>query len=135
MIALALERSFWEKATILHAEYHRPAPLPIRDRFARHYADFAALWQQPARDAALRRLDLLTDVVQHKSRYFASAWAHYESAQPGTFRLVPPAHRHSALAQDYAKMLPMFMAAPPAFDAMLAQLAAAEEALNRVVTR
>ena len=133
--ALALERSFWEKATILHAEYHRPPTLPIRDRFARHYADFAALWQHAARDAALRRPDLLADVVQHKSRYFGSAWASYESAQPGSFRLVPPAPRQAALAQDYAKMLPMFMTEPPAFDAVLAQLAAAEQTLNGAARR
>jgi len=62
VVSLALERSFWEKATILHAEFHRPAQLPIRDRFARHYADFAALappeprpGARPARSAAGRR--------------------------------------------------------------------------------
>jgi len=128
--ALALERSFWEKATILHAEHHRPAELPLRDRYARHYADFAALWQHPTRDAALARLDLLNDVVQHKSRFFASAWTNYTSAQPGTFKLVPPAFRHVALAQDYGKMQPMFLAEPPPFEALLAQLAEAERALN-----
>jgi hypothetical protein len=130
--ALALARTFWEKATILHAEYHRPPESPIRDRFARHYADFAALWAHAGREDALRRLDLLQDVVQHKSRFFASAWASYASARPGTFRLVPPAHRHAVLAQDYAKMEPMFMTSPPAFDHVLGQLAEAERALNQV---
>lgn len=43
VIALELERSFWEKATILHAEAHRPFDKPIPDRFSRHYADTAAL--------------------------------------------------------------------------------------------
>ncbi|MDD5657614.1 MAG: nucleotidyl transferase AbiEii/AbiGii toxin family protein, partial [Elusimicrobia bacterium] len=42
VVALELERTFWEKATILHAEYHRPAAQPVRDRCARHYSDFAA---------------------------------------------------------------------------------------------
>ncbi|MBC7733043.1 MAG: nucleotidyl transferase AbiEii/AbiGii toxin family protein [Bacteriovorax sp.] len=130
--ALALARTFWEKATILHAEYHRPPKLPIRDRFARHYADFAALWAHAGREDALRRLDLLQDVVQHKGRFFASAWANYASARPGSFRLVPPAHRRAVLAQDYAKMEPMFMTPPPAFDHVLGQLAEAERALNQV---
>jgi hypothetical protein len=130
VVALAVERTFWEKATILHAEFHRPAEQPIRDRFARHYADFAALWQHRARDAALQRLDLLEDVAQHKSRFFASAWAHYDTARPGSFRLVPPVARHGALAQDYAKMQPMFLSPPPAFEDVLGQLAKAEAVLN-----
>jgi len=82
VVALALERTFWEKATILHAEYHRPAELAIRDRFARHYADFASLWQHTQRDAALARLDLLGDVIQHKSRFFASSWAQLRHGTP-----------------------------------------------------
>ena len=32
VIALEFERTFWEKATILHAEYHRPETQPQRDR-------------------------------------------------------------------------------------------------------
>ncbi len=74
VVALEITRTFWEKATILHAEHHPPPDLPNRDRFARHYADFEALWRHPSRADALTRLDLLEDVVRHKSRFFASAW-------------------------------------------------------------
>jgi Nucleotidyl transferase AbiEii toxin, Type IV TA system len=130
VVALEITRTFWEKATILHAEYHRPAALPMRDRFARHYADFEALWRHPSRAAALARLDLLADVVRHKGRFFASGWASYETAVPGSFKLVPPAARLPALAQDYAAMAPMFMSEPVGFEALLTQLAAAERHLN-----
>jgi Nucleotidyl transferase AbiEii toxin, Type IV TA system len=128
--ALALERTFWEKATILHAEFHRPSELPLRDRFARHYADFVALWQHPGRAEALRRQDLLQDVVQHKSRYFASGWTNYASARQGSFRLVPPDYRRAGLAQDYRNMQPMFLAEPPAFEVLMTRLAQAEQVLN-----
>jgi hypothetical protein len=130
VVALEIARTFWEKATILHAEHHRPPELPIRDRFARHYADFEALWRHPSRAEALARLDLLEDVVRHKSRFFASGWTHYETARPGTFRLVPPKARHAALARDYATMTPMFMAAPIEFDILLKRLDGAEQQLN-----
>jgi len=33
LVALELERTFWEKATILHAEHHRHPGQPMRDRF------------------------------------------------------------------------------------------------------
>ncbi len=43
IVALEVERTFWEKATILHTEYHRPENRPMPDRFSRHYSDTAAL--------------------------------------------------------------------------------------------
>lgn len=130
VVALEITRTFWEKATILHAEHHRPPELPIRDRFARHYADFEALWRHPSRADALARSDLLADVVRHKSRFFDLAWTHYETASPGTFRLVPPTSRHADLARDYATMAPMFMGSPIEFDLLLQRLQAAEQQLN-----
>lgn len=57
VIALEVERSFWEKATILHAEYHRPADKPTPDRFSRHYADTAALANHAAAASALEQHD------------------------------------------------------------------------------
>jgi Nucleotidyl transferase AbiEii toxin, Type IV TA system len=108
----------------------RPAELPIRERFARHYADFEALWRHPRRARALARIDLLEDVVRHKNRFFASAWTGYETARLGTFKLVPPPARHAALARDYATMATMFLDAPIEFDVMLQRLQAAAQQLN-----
>ena len=130
VVALELERTFWEKATILHAEYHRPATQLLRDRLARHYSDMAALWRHPSHSKALARLDLLRDVVRHKSRFFASSWASYDTAIPGSFHLVPPEYRHGELARDLESMLPMFLTPPPTFSELLQQLAKAEQELN-----
>ncbi len=131
VVALEIERTFWEKATILHAEFHRPADKAQPARYARHYADFAALWRHPRGRAAAARLDLLERVRLHKSRYFASSWAHYETAAPGTLRFAPPATRLAELGRDYAAMRPMFLTAPVTFDEMLAVLREAEQSLNR----
>jgi hypothetical protein len=130
VIALEVERTFWEKATILHAEYHRPAGQPIRDRYARHYSDVAALWRHPARELALERLDLLERVATHKSRFFASSWASYDTARPGSLRLSPPADREAELARDYARMEPMFLTSPPPFAQVLEILREAEREIN-----
>lgn len=130
VVALEVERTFWEKATILHAEYHRPVDRPGRERFARHYADFAALWKHPSRSIALAQLELLEDVARHKSRFFASGWAHYDTARPGSLKLYPPAHRLGELRLDYEKMRPMFLFEPPTFEEMLAHLAEAEREIN-----
>jgi len=130
VVALEITRTFWEKATILHAEHHRPPELPSRDRVARHYADFEALWRHSSRTEALARLDLLEDVVRHKSRFFSSAWTHYKTARPGTIRLLPPRARQAALAKDYATMAPMFVGVPIEFDVLLQRLHAADQQHN-----
>jgi hypothetical protein len=130
VVAMEVERTFWEKATILHAEYHRPVAQPMGERFSRHYSDLAALWIQPAGAAALSRLDLLERVALFKSRFFGSSWANYNEAKPGRLRLAPPPHREAELRQDYAKMEPMFLMPPAEFQEVLATLREAEAAIN-----
>jgi hypothetical protein len=128
--ALELPRTFWEKATILHAEHHRPEDQATPDRYARHYSDMARLLGQESAGAMLADYATCARVVEWKTRVFARQWARYELAKPGTFRLLPPAPRLAALARDYAQMRAMFLAAPPEFDAVLGVLEAAERTLN-----
>jgi hypothetical protein len=68
LVALELERTFWEKATILHAEYHRDAATPIRDRFSRHYSDMAAIAKHSEAASALANNELRQRVADWKSR-------------------------------------------------------------------
>jgi hypothetical protein len=131
VIALELERSFWEKATILHTEYHRPADKPTPDRFSRHYADTAALAKHPTAGKAIDQHDLRNRVVEWKSQFFGSSWANYGQAKPGTFRLVPLAERHPALRRDYQAMRDMYLTEPASFDEILATLADLENRINR----
>lgn len=131
VVALELERSFWEKATILHAEYHRPAEKPAPDRFSRHYADTAVLAHLPVADAALSQRQLRERVVEWKSRFFGSAWARYDLAKPGSFRLVPPPSRQASLSNDYDAMQDMYMTNPPSFDDVLDVLSNLEMKINQ----
>lgn len=101
---LSAERTFWEKATLLHAEAHKPLDKPSGDRLSRHYYDVARLYQSPIGPKALAKRELLAKVVAHKSLFFRSAWANYDTATPGTFRIVPPPARHAALKADYRAM-------------------------------
>lgn len=132
VVALELSRSFWEKATILHVEYHRPEDQPTPDRYARHYSDVARLLQHPNATAFMGDKELAARVADWKGRMFARAWARYDLARHGSFKLLPPAHRLAALADDYATMRPLFMREPPPFAYMMEQLAAAEQAINTV---
>jgi len=129
--ALELQRTFWEKATILHSEFHRPTDQPTPRRYARHYFDMARLLAHADAARFLADAQQCARVVDWKSRVFARGWARYDLARPGSFRLVPPAPRQSALAQDYAQMRSMFMSEPPPFAELMERLAQAESALNK----
>jgi Nucleotidyl transferase AbiEii toxin, Type IV TA system len=132
VIALEVERSFWEKATILHAEYHRPVEKPMPDKFSRHYADTAALARHPTASGAIDQHDLRDRVVAWKGQFFGSSWANYDQAKPGTFRLVPPAARLPALRRDYEAMRDMYLSEPPSFEDVLATLQDLENRINRI---
>ena len=131
VVALEVERTFWEKATILHTEYHRPAGKPTPDRFSRHYADTAALAKHPIAGKAIDLHELRSRVVQWKSQFFGSSWANYDRAKPGTFRLVPPPERLPPLRRDYEAMRDMYLSTPVPFDDILATLTDLERVINR----
>jgi hypothetical protein len=131
LVALELERTFWEKATILHAEYHREPSKPMRDRFSRHYSDMAALAKHAIADRALVRDDLRQRVADWKSRFFAASWARYDLAKPGTFHLAPPEFRLAELERDYWAMRDMFLASPPPFEEVIKIVSDLEREINR----
>lgn len=130
---LAIERTFWEKATILHAEHHRPEGKSTGDRLSRHYYDLAMLAASEHASNALARVDLLDVVARHKALFFRSGWARYDLAKPGSVRLLPARPRLKGLADDYAKMQPMFFEPPPSLDEILETLARLESRINGMV--
>ena len=127
---LSIERTFWEKASILHAEAHRPLEKMIPDRYSRHYADVAALAQTESANSALHRDDLRARVIAHKQVFFPAVWAHTETAVPGTFRLMPQKERSEILARDYAQMRDMFFCEPPPWNEILDGLKVLEMRIN-----
>jgi len=131
VVALDVKRSFWEKATILHAEYHQESGKPMTVRYSRHYADLAALANSSHADAALADSNLRQRVVDWKAQFFARTAARYDLAKPDTFRLVPPDARVPELEKDYNEMREMFLGDPPKFSVILAALEVLEDQINQ----
>jgi len=124
---LAVVRTFWEKATILHAMHHHGK---LREGMSRHYYDTLMLARSGIADEALARPELLAAVVQNKSLMFTDKSASYETAVLGSLRLVPSDEATAKLKQDYGTMAEMFMVDPPSFDDLLAGIVALEAKLN-----
>jgi hypothetical protein len=128
--ALEAERTFWEKATILHAEYHRPEGNRSTERLSRHYYDLAQLAASEIGVKALTDMSLLERVAIHKKIFFRAAWAKYDEARPGSLRLVPSANKQEALRRDYDSMKEMFFDERPAFDLIISTLQSLEDRIN-----
>lgn len=127
---LAAERTFWEKATLLHMVYHYPRDKTIARGSSRHYYDLYQLSVSDVAERALRQMELLKRVATHKSVFFKAAWAKYEDARAGSLRLVPPDRLVAELRKDYEDMGPMFFGDPPEFDTILDHLRALENRIN-----
>jgi hypothetical protein len=127
---LAAERTFWEKATVLHMWHHAAPDKKFGDRQSRHYYDVVQMYGHDLGRAALTNTELLLKVARHKEVFFPAAWARYSDARPGTLRLVPPDARLTELEQDYRKMREMIFGQPPAFETLLKVLGEIERRVN-----
>ena len=131
--SLAAERTFWEKATLLHAEAHRPIDKPMPARYARHYHDLSRLAESSVAERALADTALRERVVAHKAVYFRSGWARYNLAHPTSFRLLAPESRITALEADHEAMIPMFFNPPPPIAEVLNTLATLENRIRNLL--
>ncbi len=128
VVAIDAERTFWEKATILHQEAHRTGTIPVR--YSRHYYDLYKLAGSAIKESSFGKLGLLKDVITFKERFYYSSWARYDLARPGSFRLAPLSAQIPTLTQDYRAMKEMLFREPPDFAVIQEALLALEEEIN-----
>lgn len=124
------ERTFWEKATILHQEANRTEDKPLPSRHARHYYDLAMMARSGVKERAFVRQDLLEAVVEFKQRFYPSGWAKYEEAKVGTLKLLPPEFRYDELRKDYTAMQNMIFEKNLSFEEMFETLEVLEREIN-----
>lgn len=124
------ERTFWEKATILHHEAHRPEDSHMPHRYSRHYYDMAMMAKSPIKAQALSDPKLLADVVEAKQRFYPRGWARYDLAKPGSLVLMPQKHFLDSIMSDYQAMDKMIFGEMPDFEDILATILALQEEIN-----
>lgn len=130
VVAITAERTFWEKATILHQQAHRAESKPMPPRYSRHYYDLFQMTKSDVAANAIADLSLLDDVVKFKQRFYRSPWASYDTAKPGSFCLMPTQSGDVVLRKDYVAMGPMFFSDPPPWDDVLEGLRILEQQIN-----
>jgi len=118
--ALAAERTFWEKAMLLHEETFRPQNKPRKIRMARHYYDLWCLITQGVAAKAAQDRQLFDRVAAHREIFFHWSWVDYSTLRPGKLRLLPLPAQVDAWRKDYQEMRgAMFFGEIPTFDEIL----------------
>ena len=126
------ERTFWEKATILHHEANRPEHISMPKRYSRHYYDLYCMARSSVKEKAFARLGLLHKVVNFKLKFYPRAWAHYPEAVPSTIKLRPPSHRLITLQEDYTAMHNMLYGEIPSFKTMMKAIGELEKEIHEL---
>jgi len=127
---LAAERTFWEKATILHMYANWPTNKIVPLRQSRHFFDFYKLLQSDIKTHAMDDLNLLKRVAEHKKIYFRAGWANYENAKEGSLTLIPPDAILHALENDYRQMKEMFYGHAISWSEIILQIKNFQSAFN-----
>lgn len=128
----AARRTFWEKAMLLHEEYHRPVEKPVKKRLSRHYYDLWCLIKKGSAAEAVKDAPLFDRIAKHRQAFFRQNWLDYKTLKKGSLLLVPPSGRLAEWRQDYQAMRgDMFFSDPPEFAAVLEVVGQFEAEFNK----
>ena len=128
---LRIERTFWEKATILHQFHFQSDPGRVAPGFSRHYYDVYQLVERGYSESALKDVSLLSEVADHKNIFYRQQWARYDLARtPQTLELLPHSDIESTIADDYLAMQEMIFSSSPIFEEILSTLRDLKNRIN-----
>ena len=134
--AVKIERTFWEKITILHQEAHRSDKKNISARYSRHYYDVFRMKLLGIEKTAFKDIGLLDSVRVFKQKFYPCSWAKYENAKPGTMKLLPFSNKHlKELRDDYSRMKVMIFGEYPKFDAVIQEMKVLEDEINNLKSK
>lgn len=128
-----VERTFWEKITILHKTAASYEQKGIPARYARHYYDIYQMSRTDVKDSAFKRKELLEQDVRFKLKFYYAKSASYETARIGTLRLVLSEDAIRDLSIDYDHMRDMVYGEKPTFDEIMDSIAKLEGEINSLV--
>lgn len=135
---MSAKRTFWEKATAIHA-YCLRGEFRGGDRYARHWYDLDCLDTIGIAQDAIDDRSLAGDVAKHKQHFFrektqTGELIDYNASVGGGLCLVPDGQAFEALKQDYMKMLDAGLLRQDArtFEELIGRLAQLQQRANSI---
>lgn len=132
ILTIDVERTFWEKITILHKIANFPEEKSLPQRYARHLYDVYCLGNSYVKNKAFNKKELLEEDVIFKQKFYYAKNAHYETATLKLIKLMPSERIIPALKNDYVAMMNMLYGNKPKFDEILSYLKILEEEIHKL---
>ena len=98
------QRTFLEKAFLLHEEFQKPAESIRVERMSRHLYDLERLMDTDFARNALDDISLYQSIVDHRSKLTAISGVDYSTHSPDTINFVPPDFVIERWRNDYSFM-------------------------------
>lgn len=130
VLTIDVERTFWEKLTILHKIANFPKDKLLPARYARHLYDVYKMGNSWVRESAFEKKELLEKDIVFKQKFYYARTAHYETATLESIMLVPGERLHKLLAEDYRAMHNMIYGKIPEYDKIIEFLGKLEEEVH-----
>ena len=132
VLTIDVERTFWEKLTILHKIAHFPEGKPLPARYARHLYDVYNLGNSWVKESAFGRKELLEKDIAFKQKFYYAKGAHYETATLSSIELLPGENIKKELIADYEAMKNMIYGNIPSFDEILLFLRELQDEVHKL---
>ena len=132
VLTIDVERTFWEKLTILHKIANFPESKTLPARYARHLYDVYNLGNSWVKERAFDRKELLEKDIAFKQKFYYAKGAHYETATLSCIELVPKDTVINDLKTDYQAMKNMIYGNIPEFEEILIFLEKLQEEIHEL---
>lgn len=99
------QRTFWEKAFLLHELFQRPVEKIEIARMSRHWYDLHYLITAGFATKAIQDAELYSAVRNHRKKFTKVPGVDYDTLSPKDFGLFPPKDKESDWNSDYKKMI------------------------------
>ena len=130
ILTIDVERTFWEKLTILHKIAHFPETKVLPSRYARHLYDVFKMGKSDVKKSAYEKKELLEKDIVFKQKFYYTTTAHYETATLENIVLIPNKTVCTELEKDYAAMQNMIYGEIPDFEEILEFLNELQEEIH-----
>ncbi len=130
VLTIDVERTFWEKITILHKISNFPKDKPLPSRYARHLYDVYNMGNSWVKEKAFERKELLEKDIIFKQKFYYAKSAHYETATLDNIMLLPNEYTMPAIIKDYDAMRNMIYGKIPELEDIIKYLSQLESEIH-----